>query len=97
MTKILMIAVALMAAACCEPATAAGSVAGRTVKYTNSRGQTYWITYNRNGTLSAKSTKASGPGYIYDTGHWRSKADGVICERYANWQNGHEYCHSGDY
>ena len=73
-------------------ASAGKSVAGKTIQYTNSRGQTYWTTYKKNGTTFTKSTRRSGSGFIYDTGRWRME-QGVICQRYTNWQGGWEFCH----
>lgn len=94
MRRAALIAV-LCAAVGCSAAMAGprDSVAGKTFRYTNSRGQTYWTTYKRNGTTFTRSTRRNGPGFIYDSGRWRME-QGAICERYTNWQNGREFCHA---
>lgn len=71
-----------------------GSVAGKTIKYKNSQGQTYWTTYHKNGTSSSKSTKRGGGCCVYDTGHWRYNAKGELCESYDRWRGGDEFCRS---
>lgn len=67
------------------------NVAGKTIKYTNNRGQTYWTTYYKNGRSKSKSTRRNGGGFIYDTGRWEYR-NGELCESYDHWRGGREFC-----
>lgn len=67
------------------------NVAGKTIKYTNNAGQTYWTTYYKNGKSRSKSTRRTGKGYIYDTGRWEYR-NGQLCESYDHWRGGREFC-----
>lgn len=67
--RLLVTCLALVVAAT-FPAYAAPNVAGKTIKYMNAEGQTYWTTYHQNGTTSSKSTMNHSSAYIYDTGKW---------------------------
>jgi hypothetical protein len=78
----------LLSAAVAHAETATGKV----FQYRNGYGQTYWTTYKADGTSESKSTRTDGPGFTYDSGHWRIK-DGLVCDRYDHWQSGKEFCH----
>ena len=87
-------AICLLAALVFGTTSAFASVAGKTIKYRNNEGQTYWTTYHKNGTSSSKSTKRGGGCCVYDTGHWRYNSRGDLCERYDHWHGGTEFCRS---
>jgi len=84
-------AAAIVVLATCGVSVAQGAIAGKTIKYTNSRGQTYWTTYHKDGTSFTRSTRLNGSGEMHDLGHWRY-VHGVLCERYNNWSSGREFC-----
>lgn len=88
--RLLVTCLALVVAAT-FPAYAAPNVAGKTIKYMNAEGQTYWTTYHQNGTTSSKSTMNHSSAYIYDTGKWWIK-NGQLCEQYNNWRHGMQFC-----
>lgn len=91
MRKLVLLAAGL-ALALAATSQADANVAGTTVRYKNSKGQTYWTTYNKNGTSFTKSTTANGSaGFMYDSGKWRYE-QGRLCEQYSNWSGGREFC-----
>src|SRR5712671_3226261 len=70
----LIVAVAFMLGALGYAAVKAETmdeITGKTIQWTNPRGQTYWVTYKADHTLTAKSTpRNGGSGFIYDVGTW---------------------------
>jgi hypothetical protein len=51
---------------------------GKTRQYTDSKGRPYWVTYNKDGTVAARSANGTA-----SSGVWRRFGERV-CEKYSN-------------